>query len=64
MLSVMKVTTQRTSKGPKLLVAVGILGVLVGVFGLMTSADWSLMVLLGGSVLWALGRVEGWFLNG
>lgn len=57
----MKVTTQRTSKPIKLITAIGVLLVLVGVVALMAQQEWALFPLLGGAMLWAVGRIAKWF---
>lgn len=57
----MKVTIQQTSKPIKLIIAAGVIGILVGVIALMSGADWALLPLLGGAVLWAIGKIAKWF---
>lgn len=60
---VMKVTTQRTNKAAKILMLAGFLAVLVGIYGFMSSKDWSLTVFLCGGLLWVIGKLCAWFFN-
>jgi hypothetical protein len=57
----MKVTTQRTSKPIKLIIATGVIGIPVGPWALMSGKEWALLPLPGGAVLWAIGKIAKWF---
>jgi hypothetical protein len=62
-LSIMKVTTQRTNKPAKLLMLLGVVGLLVGLYGLITQQNWSLLVFALAAFLWIVGKLLAWWLN-